>query len=485
LSLNYFIKFHFLYFSNSMKKGTILENLFIESVSNEGKGISRYDGKVYFVDKAVRNDEVNIAVTRSKSGFGEGRIDSFIKKSNFRKEADCNHFGDCGGCKFQHIQYEEQLNIKDKIAYDALIRIGKLNINQFKSIIKADKLYAYRNKMEYAFSEKKWRTKNEMQIVDDAESINGLGFHIKGCFDKVINIDNCLLQDDIGNKIRNETKKIAQQFNMPFYNPRTHVGLLRSLYLRNNKANEWMITLVLKEKDEQAIKIIFDTLHHTFPQIISFNYVINHKVNDSIFDLEVFHYSGAKYLIEKLENVSFKISPKSFFQTNSYQAEKLYNIVKAHISAEKDLILYDLYCGTGSIGQYVADVCKKVVGIDEIYDAIENAKENAALNKIKNAHYFSGDCKKILDADFINLNGFPDVIITDPPRAGMHDDVLKTLLAAECKMIIYVSCNPSTQARDLAILSEKYVVLESQAIDMFPQTPHVENVVLLQLKQKD
>jgi len=465
-----------------MKKGTILENLTIESISSEGKGIARHEGKVYFVDAAVRNDIVNISVTRSKSGFGEGKISDLIQQSPWRKSAECLHFGNCGGCKFQHTQYEEQLEIKNKIAIDALVRIGKIEISNLKNIVKADKVFHYRNKMEYAFSEKKWLTFDEMDSLSELEKLNGLGFHIKGCYDKVIDVNQCLLQDELGNSIRNEAKKIAIQHNLSFYNPRSREGLLRSIYLRNNKNNEWMVTLVMKEANEKAVEILLNGLHSAFPEIISSHYIINSKLNDSIFDLEVFHFKGEKFLIETLAKVKYKISPKSFFQTNSYQAEKLYNIVKSHIAEDKNIILYDLYCGTGSIGQYVADVCQKVIGIDEIEDAILNAKDNAALNAIANAHYFTGDCKKILDENFIKTNGFPDVIITDPPRAGMHEDVLKTLLQAACKKIIYVSCNPSTQARDLAILGEKYEVCESQAVDMFPQTPHIENVVLLKLK---
>lgn len=466
-----------------MKRKPILNNLYIESVSSDGRGVAKYNDKVYFIDQTVRGDDVNAQITRGKSGYGEGYVLELNKVSDYRKVADCKYFGVCGGCKFQHITYQEQLYIKNKIVTDALQRIGKVDVQQYLPIIGADNAmqYYYRNKMEYAFSDKRWLRKEELQAKDLVESHNGLGFHVKGLFDKVVDIDYCYLQHDLGNHIRNMIRTVSLKNEIPFFNPRTKEGLLRSVILRNTTANEWMVILVMNYEEQHTLDLIFNELIVHFPQIVSFNYIINSKVNDSIFDLPVHRYSGSNYLIETFGNTKYKISPKSFFQTNSYQGLKLFTAVK-NLITESDITLYDLYCGAGSISCFVADKCKKVVGIEEIADAIDDAHFNAELNKLKNAIYLVGDCKKILNTSFVESYGKADVIITDPPRAGMHDDVVKTLLAFESKKIIYVSCNPSTQARDLQLLSEKYNCVSSQAVDMFPQTHHVENIVLLELK---
>jgi 23S rRNA (uracil1939-C5)-methyltransferase len=464
------------------KKKKIIKGLTIESIGAEGQGIARNDGKVIFVEGGIPGDVADILIHRNKKGFGLGTYAQITTFSPMRQEPFCQHFGICGGCRWQHLQYEHQVEFKQQIVVDAFERIGKLAIPETKPILSAPINKHYRNKLEYTFSDKRWLTIEEVKSGSTFENRSGLGFHKKGAFDKVVDIETCHLQDSLGDEIRNAVRKYALENNLSFYDLREGNGFLRNLTLRNNRNNEWMLILSVAEKDLKAVNNILEHIHALFPQIVSFHYVINTKANDSIFDLTLTHWKGEKYLVEQLGGLDFNIGPKSFFQTNPWQAENLYKKAVEMAGLDKDDTVYDLYTGTGTIGIYMAGHCQKVIGIDNIDEAILDANTNAKLNKLDNIAFHSGDMKDILNGEFMAAQGKPDVIITDPPRAGMHKDVVEVIRNSGAGKLVYISCNPATQARDLALLKDKYELMSIQPVDMFPHTFHIENIALLTLR---
>lgn len=478
-----------------MKKKILptLYNIPITDAGSEGKSIAKVDDFVVFLSNAVPGDIVDIKLTRKKRSYAEGTAINWHHKSEKRAEPFCQHFGTCGGCKWQYMQYEHQLFYKQKQVSDALIRLGKLDVPQISPITPSPHTTYYRNKLEYTFSHKKWLTTDELANKDAIQIHEGLGFHVPGRFDKVLDVQECFLQPNLSNAIRESVKKYAIENKLPFFDLREQVGLLRNLIIRNNLKNEWMVIVSLspypspQERGEEHLieagrkaKNLLDYLSIEFPQITSLNYVINPKRNDTIHDLEVICYKGQAYLMEEMEGIQFKISPKSFFQTNSVQAHELYKITRDFASLSGNEIVYDLYTGTGTIANFIASKAQKVIGIENVPEAIENAKENSAINHILNTVFFAGDMKDVLTDNFISLHGKPDVIITDPPRAGMHPDVVNKILEIKPQRIVYVSCNPATQARDLAVMKEQYAIIKVQPVDMFPHTHHVENIVLLE-----
>lgn len=462
------------------KKQKIYDVLHIEAISSEGLGIAKANEKVIFVERAMPGDIIKAMTFQVRKKFEKAKILEVLEASTERKEAFCQYFGVCGGCKWQHIDYATQVIYKEKIVKDAFERLAKVPIEETLPIVGANQNIHYRNKMEYTFSQSKWLTNEEIQTAKDFDR-RALGLHVPNNFSKVVNIEKCFLPNEISNEIRNKLRDFAIENDLEFFNIIKRNGLLRNLVVRTTSTGELLVIVIFYEETE-AVQLIMDFLLKEFPQITSLNYIINPKVNDSYADLEPVTYYGEPYIFEKLGNYKFKIRPKSFFQTNIFQAEKLYNIAKKFADLNKGDVLYDLYSGVGSIGIFLSQNCSKIVGIEQIDQAIEDAKENAALNNIQNASFFVGDVRLILNDDFLKENGRPDVLITDPPRAGMHEDVVKALLEAEVPKIVYVSCNPATQARDIALLSEKYNVLKMQAVDMFPHTTHIENVALLKLK---
>lgn len=459
----------------------IVEKAEISDIASEGKSLVKIDGKIIFVKNTVPGDVVDIEIFRQKKKFSEGRAIHFHKYSEKRINPSCEHFGTCGGCQWQHLDYNEQLKFKEKEVLNNLMRIGKIEIGEVLPIIAANKTFFYRNKLEFTFSNHRWLTQQEIESKNIFDDRDALGFHIPGNFSKVLDIHQCWLQENISNEIRLSIKQFAIENHLPFFNLVKQEGLLRNLIIRNTTLNEWMV-IVCFVHDDEAIKKLLDHLLHQFPPITSLHYVINPKRNDTIFDLEVFTYHGKGYISEQLGNSVFKIGPKSFFQTNSLQAKKLYDVVVQFAGLNGTETVYDLYTGTGSIAIYIAGKCNKMVGIEQIPEAIEDAKFNAQKNNIYNIHFFSGDIAKTFEKNFIAENGKPDLIITDPPRSGMHPDVIKNMLEADAEKIIYVSCNTATQARDLQLLNEKYVVEKIQPVDMFPHTHHIENVALLKKK---
>ena len=459
-----------------------MQDVSITDMSSEGMGIARLDGKVIFVEKAMPGDVVNVEVRKSKKSFSEGVIAELKTASTLRIKAECQHFGVCGGCKWQHISYAEQLNFKKKIVADAFERIGKIDFPEMPDVLGCENNFFYRNKLEFAFTDRRWLTEEEIKSDATFEHRNALGFHVPGSFSGVIDIEKCWLQADPSNQIRIAVKEFALKNSYPFFNLKAQNGLLRNLMVRTTSIGEVLVLVSFFENDEEKISALMKFLSETFPQITSLQYVWNPKRNDTIYDLEPVVYKGNGYIIEQLGNYKFKIGTKSFFQTNSVQAKVLYDITKQFSDLKPDDVVYDLYTGVGSIALYVSDSCKRVVGIELIEAAIANAKENAKLNSVDNCTFYAGDMRMVLKEDFIAANGKPDVVITDPPRAGMHEDVVKTLLQLQAPKIVYVSCNPATQARDLQLLSEKYEVQKVQPVDMFPHTTHIENVVVLRLK---
>ena len=419
---------------------------------------------------------------RRKHKYAEGRVLKIHKYSDVRTEPFCSHFGICGGCKWQHLPYEQQLFYKQKQVEDNLIRIGKISLPEISPIKGSSKIQFYRNKLEFTFSNKSWLTQEELNSEQTFDCRNALGFHIPGMFDKVLDIKKCWLQDDISNLIRLEIRKYTIEHNYPFFDLREQSGLMRNIIVRTASTGEIMLIVVFFRKDTEKIQALMSHIAEVFPQITSLLYVINQKANDTITDQKVHVFRGRDYIIESMEDLQFKIGPKSFYQTNSEQAYELYKIVRDFAGLNGTELVYDLYTGTGTIANFIASQAHKVIGIEYVPEAIEDAKVNSALNGIENILFYAGDMKDILTQDFINEHGRPDVIITDPPRAGMHDDVIKTILFAEPGKIVYVSCNPATQARDLGLLDEKYKVTRVQPVDMFPHTHHVENVVLLKKK---
>ena len=482
----------------------ILENIEITGVAAEGKALVRIqtagadrvqntDGIVCFVANCVPGDIVDLQVTKKKHSFMEARVLRIVQPSPVRCEARCKHFGVCGGCKWQILPYEEQLKYKQQQIVDNLTRIGKIELPEISPILGSKHIYEYRNKLEFTCADRKWlpmEAFKELTSEQMDELTYGLGFHIPNCFDKVLDIEECHLMPEINNRIRNVVREYARTHGLTFYNEHTHEGLLRTLIIRNNHKGELMLIVCFGEKVESQkskVENFLDFLHQEFPEIISLLYVENTKFNDTIGDLEVKTWFGQDYIIEEMEGLQFKVGPKSFYQTNTEQAYELYKVARelAFESQEPKAesqelpLVYDLYTGTGTIANFVARQARQVIGIEYVPEAIEDAKVNSKINNIKNTLFFAGDMKDILNDDFVAEYGRPDVIITDPPRAGMHEDVVNVILNAEPKRIVYVSCNPATQARDLALLDAKYRVTRVQPVDMFPHTHHVENVVQL------
>ena len=438
---------------------------------------------VIFVPYVVPGDVVDLQVKRKKNHYAEAVAVKFHEKSPLRTEPFCSHFGVCGGCKWQCLSYEEQLKYKQKQVFDNLTRIGKVELPEFRPILGSEKTRFYRNKLEFTFSNKRWLTEEEVKQDVKYDQMNAVGFHIPGAFDKVLAIDKCWLQDDISNQICNAVRDYAYAHNFPFFDLRTQEGLLRNIMIRTSSTGELMVVLQCKVTDDEGrrkMEEILQFMADSFPQITSLMYVINNKCNDTIGDLDVEVFKGNDHIFEEMEGLRFKVGPKSFYQTNSEQAYNLYKVAREFAGLTGNELVYDLYTGTGTIANFVARKARKVVGIEYVPEAIEDAKVNSALNGIDNTLFYAGDMKDILTNDFIAEHGRPDVIITDPPRAGMHNDVIDVILAAEPKRIVYVSCNPATQARDLQLLDGKYKVTAVQPVDMFPHTHHVENVVQLE-----
>ena len=464
------------------RKPFLAEKVTITDLADRGKGIGRTeDGKVVFATGVAPGDVVDILAKRKKKGMYEGQVQHFHEYSSVRTEPFCSHFGLCGGCKLQHIQYEEQLRIKQSTVENALQRIAKVEVGEIFPIIGATNQQYYRNKLEFSFSAKRWLTAEEIN-TDISNRENVLGFHPGNSFDKVINLEHCYLQYEPSNTIRNTVREIANEQGLTFYDAYAQVGFMRQLMVRITSLGEIMVVVSIKEDAPKKIKTLLDAMIQQLPSITSLYYCINGKKNDYMYDLEMVHYHGKEEVTDQLGDIQFKIGPKSFFQTNTQQAEALYQTVVDFAEFKGTENVYDLYTGIGSIALFLAKHCQQVVGIEEIEAAIEDAKTNAALNNITNTTFYAGDVKKILTPEFAQQHGKPDILITDPPRAGMHPKVVQMLLQLEAPKLIYVSCKPSTQARDLQILSEKYEVLKSRAVDMFPHTPHIENVVVLKLK---
>lgn len=465
------------------KELPLLEKVTITDVAAEGKAVAKVNELVIFVPYVVPGDVVDLQVKRKKNHYAEAVAVKFHEKSPLRTEPFCSHFGVCGGCKWQCLSYEEQLKYKQKQVFDNLTRIGKVELPEFRSILGSEKTRFYRNKLEFTFSNKRWLTEEEVKQDVKYDQMNAVGFHIPGAFDKVLAIDKCWLQDDISNQIRNAVRDYAYAHNFPFFNLRTQEGLLRNIMIRTSSTGELMVVLQCKVTDDEGrrkMEEILQFMADSFPQITSLMYVINNKCNDTIGDLDVEVFKGNDHIFEEMEGLHFKVGPKSFYQTNSEQAYNLYKVAREFAGLTGNELVYDLYTGTGTIANFVARQARKVVGIEYVPEAIEDAKVNSALNGIDNTLFYAGDMKDILTNDFIAEHGRPDVIITDPPRAGMHNDVIDVILAAEPKRIVYVSCNPATQARDLQLLDGKYKVTAVQPVDMFPHTHHVENVVQLE-----
>lgn len=466
------------------KLDLILENVKIEAVAAEGKSLAHVDGTVVFVEFAVPGDIVNVKVTKKKKNYMEGFILEIVKPSEDRLQPFCEHFGICGGCRWQPLPYDIQLKAKQQQVWDQLVRIGHLEIPDISPILPSDKTKYYRNKLEFTFSNKRWIYNNEdPDSLTDEERL-GLGFHVGKFFDKVLDIKHCSLQPEPSNEIRLFIREYAVTHDLEFYNIRENTGFLRNLIVRNNQVGDVMLTVCFAYDDQDKIVPMLDAVAAEFPQIKSLHYVINEKLNDSISDLDCILYKGEDAIWETMGKLKFKIGPKSFYQTNSEQAYKLYSVAKEFAALTGNEVVYDLYTGTGTIAQFISDKASKVIGIEYVKEAIEDARINAEANGITNCTFFDGDMKDILTADFIKEHGKPEVMIIDPPRAGMHPDVVKVIIEAAPERIVYVSCNPASQARDLAMMSPMYEITAVQPVDMFPHTMHVENVCALKLKDK-
>ncbi|MGY6741111.1 MAG: 23S rRNA (uracil(1939)-C(5))-methyltransferase RlmD [Cecembia sp.] len=462
-------------------KNKVLPTIRIERIAAEGKCVAYYEGKVVFVSNVAPGDLVDIRVTKGRSSFMEGEAIVFHEYSNDRVKPFCSHFGTCGGCKWQHINYELQKTYKRQQVIDQFTRIGKVDIPEVLPIIGSEKTQYYRNKLDFTFSNNRWLTKEEINSEKTFER-NALGFHIPKMFDKIVDIDHCYLQGNASNDIRNSLRTFALQEGLTFFDLRNQVGLLRNLIIRSSSTGEIMVIVQFGENDPVAIQKVMEFLKSEFSFIDSLLYIINLKKNETFHDQEVITYHGRDFIEEEMEGLRFRVGPKSFYQTNSTQAYELYKVAREFASLNGDEVVYDLYTGTGTIANFVAKETKQVIGIEYVEAAIADAKINSKINGLKNTLFYAGDMKDILNEEFLSQHPMPDVVITDPPRAGMHEDVVKMLLRLEAPKIVYVSCNPATQARDIALLSEKYQIDKIQPVDMFPQTYHVENVVKLTLK---
>lgn len=458
----------------------LLEGITITDVAAEGKAIAKVDGLTVFIPYVVPGDVVDIQIFRKKHNYAEGKVVRFVSYSDKRAEPFCEHFGVCGGCKWQCLPYEEQLRYKQKQVMDNLTRIGKVELPDISPIMGAPDTTFYRNKLEFTFSNKKWLTESQIASNQSFDNMNALGFHIPGMFDKVLDIDKCWLQEDISNRLRNHIRAFCLENEYAFFDLRNQEGLMRTLMVRTSSIGELMLIVVFYKEDKERREKLLKDVERNFPEITSLLYIINEKANDTITDQEVCVWKGRDHIFEEMEGLRFKIGAKSFYQTNSVQAYNLYKVAREFAQLSGNEWVYDLYTGTGTIANFVAKNAKKVIGIEYVSEAIEDAKVNSVINGIENTLFYAGDMKDILNRDFILEHGRPDVIITDPPRAGMHDDVINTILFAEPRRIVYVSCNPATQARDLNLLDAHYKVTRVQPVDMFPHTHHVENVVLLE-----
>lgn len=465
----------------------LLENITITDIAAEGKAIAKVDGLAVFVPFVIPGDVVDLQIRRKKHSFAEAEAVNFHQYSPDRAKPFCPHFGVCGGCKWQILPYELQLHHKQKQVEETLRRIGKVELPEINAILGSRKTQEYRNKLEFGFCNKKWLTNEQVASGEVFDNMNAVGFHITGAFDKILDIEECHLMTDINNRLRNAIREYAFENNLSFFDYRAQHGLLRNMMIRTSTTGELMLLMqfcIHTPEEEAQAKDTLAFIHKTFPEVTSLLYVNNTKYNDTIGDLDVCTYFGTDHIYEEMENLRFKVGPKSFYQTNSLQAYELYKVAREFASLTGNELVYDLYTGTGTIANFVAHQAQKVIGIEYVPEAIEDAKVNAELNHLNNTLFYAGDMKDILTQDFINEHGRPDVIITDPPRAGMHADVISTILFAEPKRIVYVSCNPATQARDLTLLDEAYRVVKVQPVDMFPQTHHVENVVLLERRSK-
>ena len=460
----------------------LLENIKIIDTASKGKSVAKHEGRTIFVEAGVPGDICDIKVFKRRKKFWEARIEKIHTYSNRRTDSKCEHFGVCGGCKWQNMKYDAQLYFKQNEVLNNIKRIGGIELPMHSEIIGSKNTYYYRNKMEFTFSNKRWLTLEEIQSEDKISDKEALGFHVPGMFDKVINIQNCHLQKAPSNAIRLSIKQFADKNKLTYFDIRNHNGLLRNLMIRTASTNDLMVLVQFFEKDKNNINLLMEHVKNTFPEITSLLYIINQKANNTMYDQEVICYSGKDHIMEEMDGLYFKIGAKSFFQTNSEQAKVLYRKTKELAQIKEKEIVYDLYTGTGTIAQYVAASAKKVVGIDSVEEGIKAAYENAERNNINNCTFYTGDMKDIFTDEFITDNGTPDIIITDPPRDGMHKKVVEQILKIKAKRIIYVSCNSATQARDLALMDEKYEVTHIQPVDMFPQTHHVENIIVLKIK---
>lgn len=467
---------------NKAGKNKFFKDVTIIDIAEEGKGVGKADEFVLFVEKAVPGDVADVEVYRSKKNFGEGKITKLKKASAYRTEAFCEHFGICGGCKWQHMTYEAQLKFKQKSVVDALSRIAKVDVSSISPILPSPQDKYYRNKLEYTFSNKRWLTDGENR-TDEPANMDALGFHIPARFDKILDVRHCWLQAEPSNSLRNAVKAFAQQNNYSFYDLKAHSGALRNLIVRTSSTGEIMAIVVFAYATKEEIDRMMAFIAAEFPRITSLLYIVNQKKNDTIFDQEVIAWKGPEFIYEEMDGIQFRIGPKSFYQTNSIQAKHLYEVARDFAGFKGDELVYDLYTGAGTIANFVAGYVREVIGIEYVPSAIEDAKINSNINNITNTKFYAGDMKDVLSPEFVSEHGKPAVIITDPPRAGMHPDVVNRLMEIEAPKIVYVSCNAATQARDLLVLKEKYKATKIQPVDMFPHTQHVENVVLLELER--